>query len=111
MTAPAIHPDAIDAALPDFDAEVACQWSLCDHPECQCDVPAVWRVTMHGARSTEDLRAHRCCTFTRPMCDPHVETIRSHVTDLLASVGPLDLCWCGRTVAQVSDLLLEVSAL
>ena len=109
MTAPAIHPEAIDSALPDFDAEVACEFALCDHPQCQCDTPAVWRVTTHCARGIEDLRARRCTTFARPICEPHLARLREIVAEGL-SQGPME-CMCGRSFTQISDIIREVSAL
>ncbi|WP_148281161.1 hypothetical protein [Gordonia sp. KTR9] len=109
MTSPAIHPDAITDALPDLDAEVACEYALCDHPQCQCEAPAVWRVTTHCARNIDELRAGRCSTFSRPICESHLEDLRDIIADGLRC-GP-GTCMCGRRIAQMSDVLLEVSAL
>lgn len=111
MTAPAIHPDAITDALPDLDADVACEFALCDHPQCQCDSPAVWRVTVHSARSIDDLKAGRCYTFSRPMCEPHLVELRETIADTLRAGGGGKCLGCGRAIAQVSDIILEVAAL
>ncbi|AXH50516.1 hypothetical protein SEA_RUTHY_53 [Gordonia phage Ruthy] len=110
MTSPAIHPDAITDALPDLDAEVACEYALCDHPQCQCEAPAVWRVSAHCARNIDELRAGRCSTFSRPMCDAHLTELRRSIADTLRDRPGRCVC-CGRRIAQVSDVLLEVSAL
>ncbi|QMU19036.1 hypothetical protein [Gordonia rubripertincta] len=111
MTAPAIHPDAIDAALPDFDAVVACDIEfLCTkgHRH-RCDNPAVWRVRAHGYRSAQD---PMCSTHTVIMCDEHLTELREMFeADLRDSHGGLVCDGCRRPLRQVSDLLLSVVAL
>ncbi|GAC70803.1 hypothetical protein [Gordonia soli] len=108
----AVHPAAIDAALPSLDAEVACEAIACSHPEHQCQTPARWRIRMHGARDEADHRAARCSTFALPVCDPHLGDLKRVVADDLARHNhPLRCTGCGAEFAQVSDVILEVHPL
>lgn len=109
MTAPAINPEAIDAALPDLDAEVACEAIECDHPEHQCHTPARWRVTMHAFHAG---RGGRCSTRARPICGHHLEVLRQIVADGIAAHPHVALCRsCRKEIRQVSDVIISVVAL
>ncbi|QDF17501.1 hypothetical protein SEA_PHROSTEDPHLAKE_58 [Gordonia phage PhrostedPhlake] len=102
MTAPAISPAAIDAALPDFDAVVACEVEV----EGGCDRPAEWRVRMHGPKD------HRCGTYTLCMCDTHLTLERTSLENMLrAARTGLHCCYCGLFVTQVSEAIFSVVAL
>ncbi|QFP97020.1 hypothetical protein SEA_SUERTE_49 [Gordonia phage Suerte] len=100
MTAPAIHPDAIDAALPDFDADVACE----SVPA--CDRSAVWRVRVHGFRPPYE----RCANHTLCLCNTHQSEQRDKIEAILRD-GPFQCRGCGRVSRLVSDVLLSVVAL
>ncbi|AWN05074.1 hypothetical protein SEA_EASLEY_50 [Gordonia phage Easley] len=106
MTAPAIHPDAIDAALPDFDADVACEVQVVSTGE-PCGASAVWRVRAHGFRSAQDLH---CSIRTILMCDPCLNHLRDKVEEALAD-GPVRCSDCQKVIRQMSDALLSVVAL
>ncbi|UTN93569.1 hypothetical protein SEA_OREGANO_56 [Gordonia phage Oregano] len=104
MTAPAIHPDAITDALPDFDADVACEFD-----DEECDRPAVWRIRFHGVRRSTD---ESCGIHTVCMCDHHLNRERTLVEDLLRKYSTGAECrHCGLVVRQVSDILFSVVAL
>ncbi|WNM74464.1 hypothetical protein SEA_BEARBQ_62 [Gordonia phage BearBQ] len=100
MSAPAIHPDAILAALPDFDADVVCEFKD------GCELPAVWRVVAHGIRTGEDT----CSVRTYLMCDPCLSAMRRICEDKFRRF-PIGLCACGRRFRQVSDVIQSVVAL
>lgn len=106
MTAPAIHPAAIDAALPDFDAVVACEFRD------ECEHPAVWRVIAHGLSSGEE----ECSVRPYLMCDPCLTEMRRIVETSLRCGGHCgDSCGrcysCGKVFRQVSDIIRSVVAL
>ncbi|QOC55975.1 tail fiber protein [Gordonia phage Matteo] len=105
MTAPAINPAAIDAALPDLDAEVACE--VPDDHDAMCGAPAVWRVRGHG---TPGHRHERYAVQTVLMCDPCVTVLREQLADKLAD-GAVLCSICGQIFTQVSDVILSVVAL
>ncbi|QFP96664.1 tail fiber protein [Gordonia phage Denise] len=107
MTAPFIHPAAIDAALPDFDAEVACDFLLTVSDE-SCGNGAVWRVRAHGRRSP---RETRCADHTILMCDPCLAYLIAQVGNELADEQAVLCGTCGRISTQVSDTILSVVAL
>ncbi|QLF84198.1 hypothetical protein SEA_PYTHEAS_58 [Gordonia phage Pytheas] len=101
MTAPAIHPEAIAAALPDLDADVACEFG-----DDNCDQPAVWRVRVHGFRPPyQECANHPLC-----LCDTHQVVQRDKVENILRP-GPFRCTGCGRICRQVSDVILSVVAL
>ncbi|AVI03686.1 hypothetical protein SEA_CONFIDENCE_56 [Gordonia phage Confidence] len=99
MTAPAIHPAAIDAALPDFDAEVRCEFYD------ECERPAVWRVVAHGVADEDEA----CSVRPYLMCDICLAEMRALIEETLRIEGYCDSC--GKTFRQVSDVILSVVAL
>ncbi|AZF98798.1 hypothetical protein SEA_MARIDALIA_59 [Gordonia phage Maridalia] len=109
MTAPAIHPDAIIAALPDLDADVACEMAThcpVGHRH-RCDEPAVWRVRAHGYR---DVRDRVCGVHTFLMCGTHLTELRTVLEEVVRQGGRT--CKdCGLRARSVADILREVSAL
>ncbi|QFG13486.1 tail fiber protein [Gordonia phage Powerball] len=100
MTAPAIHPDAITDALPNFDADVACEWGK------DCDRPAVWRVHVHGFRPPYE----ECANHTLCLCNTHQSEQRDRIEAILHD-GPFRCRGCGRVSRLVSEVLLSVVAL
>ncbi|AZS12793.1 hypothetical protein SEA_SAHARA_51 [Gordonia phage Sahara] len=102
MSAPEIHSSAIDAALPDFDAVVACEF------EKDCDQPAVWRVVAHGIRVGET----ECSVRTYVMCDDCLTVMRKITEDHLRQRGRPGICRsCAQFFRQVSDVIRSVVAL
>ncbi|AMS03369.1 tail fiber protein [Gordonia phage Yeet412] len=101
MSAPAIHPAAIDAALPDFDADVACEFG-----NDNCDQPAVWRVRVHGFLPSSP----ECANHTLCLCDTHQVVQRDKIENILWP-GPFRCTGCERICRQVSDVILSVVAL
>ncbi|QNJ56284.1 hypothetical protein SEA_OHGEESY_55 [Gordonia phage Ohgeesy] len=100
MTAPAINPAAIDAALPDLDADVACEFGN------ECDRPAVWRVRVHGfRRPSQECANHALC-----LCDKHQVVQRDKIENILWP-GPFRCAGCDRICRQVSDVIISVVAL
>ncbi|QAY17658.1 hypothetical protein SEA_MARTEENA_54 [Gordonia phage Marteena] len=100
MTAPAINPAAIDAALPDFDADVACEFGN------ECDRPAVWRVRVHDfRRPSQECANHALC-----LCDKHQVVQRDKIENILWP-GPFRCAGCDRICRQVSDVILSAVAL
>lgn len=104
MTAPAINPTAIDAALPDFDADVACEVEV----DGACDRPAEWRVRMHGRRRPSD---QHCGTYTLCMCDSHLTNERTAVEYMLRKHRSVRCYGCGLVATQVSGIIFSVVAL
>lgn len=100
MTAPAIHPEAIDAALPDFDADVACEYDT------ECDMPAVWRVRAHGFHRHADT----CSTQNVTVCNPCLTRMRHYVESEIGSTE-FRCRGCHKPLLQVSDVILSVVAL
>lgn len=101
MGAPAIHPAAIDAAPPDFDAEVACEFG-----DNNCNQPAVWRVRVHGFRPP----SQKCANHTLCLCDTH-QVVQSTKIENILRPGPFRCTGCERICRQVSDVILSVVAL
>lgn len=100
----AIHPDALLAAMPNLDANVACEWGGVD-----CDEPAVWRVRAHGTRTPTDAK---CADHTLPLCDTHLAELRVNVDRLFRECPRGLYCaHCKLIARQVSDILLWVVAL
>ncbi|AWY04724.1 hypothetical protein PBI_EBERT_56 [Gordonia phage Ebert] len=100
MTAPAINPAAIDAALPDLNADVACEFGN------ECDRPAVWRVRVHGfRRPSQECANHALC-----LCDKHQVVQRDKIENILWP-GPFRCAGCDRICRQVSDVIISVVAL
>ena len=101
MTAPAINPAAIDAALPDLDAEVACEFG-----DDSCDQPALWRVHVHGFRQP----SQQCADHALCLCEPHRVVQRDKIKAILR-LGPFRCTGCDRICCQVSDVIISVVAL
>ncbi|ATW60838.1 hypothetical protein SEA_BENTHERDUNTHAT_68 [Gordonia phage BENtherdunthat] len=99
MSAPAIHPDAILAALPDFDADVVCEYQK------ECDQPAVWRTVVHGFHGGEK----KCSTRTVLLCDGCLARLREYAEAQLAE--PLWCSGCWTPLVKVSDVIRSVVAL
>ncbi|QDP44179.1 hypothetical protein SEA_JUJU_63 [Gordonia phage JuJu] len=99
MTAPAINPAAIDAALPDFDADVPCEFRD------ECERPAVWRVVAHGVADEDET----CSVRPYLMCDTCLAEMRALIEQTLRVEGYCESC--GKTFRQVSDIIRSVVAL
>ena len=98
----AIHPDALLAAMPNLDAQVACE-----HLD-SCDQPAVWRVRIHGIRQLGD---QHCGNHLWCMCERHLTQERGVIEDALRGVRSARCARCGMVVTKVSDGILSVVAL
>ncbi|QDH92326.1 hypothetical protein SEA_SPOOKY_59 [Gordonia phage Spooky] len=99
MSAPAIHPEAILAALPDLDADVACEYQK------TCDHTAVWRAIVHGFHNGEQ----SCSTRPVLLCDGCLTRLRKYAEVQLAE--PLWCSGCWTPLVQVSDVIQSVVAL
>lgn len=97
--------------LPDVDSVLACEvGSGCGD---RCDAPAEWRARVHGCRTEEEASRGRCSTFTTLLCDAHLTALRDHIAHMLRCAPPdVDVrCLCNRPLRQISDMLIEVTAL
>lgn len=100
----AIHPDALLAAMPNLDAQVACEWGGVD-----CDEPAVWRVRVHGTRAPD---VTRCGDHRLLLCDTHLAELRVRIDRLFQAIrGGLYCAYCGFVADKVSDVIQSVVAL
>lgn len=106
MTAPTTQPEAIDAALPDFDADVACELPNKSSGE-PCGAPAVWWVRVHGFRHAQSVH---CAVHNLLMCDPCLNYLRTKMENEL-SRGPMRCRSCGARVVAMSDIFKSVVAL
>lgn len=94
----AIHPDALLAAMPKLDAQVACEY------DDDCEHPATWRVRAHGRRRPTD---PLCGDHLLVICDPHLAEMRAEAEDGL----PSECRYCNAVFRQVSDVIRSVVAL
>ncbi|ANA85260.1 tail fiber protein [Gordonia phage BritBrat] len=94
----AIHPDALLAAMPNLDAQVACEY------DDDCPDPAAWRVRAHGRRRATD---PLCGDHRLLICDPHLAEMRAEAEDGL----PYECADCGLIAVHVSDVVQSVVAL
>ena len=103
----AIHPDALLAAMPKLDAQVACEIDGGGNEP--CDRPAVWRMRFHGVIRYTDLR---CGMHTVCICDDHLQHERATVELVLRKFGGEAECrYCDAVFRQVSDVIQSVVAL
>jgi hypothetical protein len=93
----AIHPDALLAAMPNLDAQVACEWDY------DCPHPATWRVCAHGVRSDDE----SCADHRLLLCNVHLNQLRQTAGEDL----PYLCAQCGLIICQVSDVIRSVVAL
>lgn len=74
----------------------------CCHPK--CDAPAQVRARLHLPQNRN--RDNGCSTRTVFYCTPCIEGLQQRIAEALPRA-----CWCGRTMAQLSDVVLWVKAL